>query len=848
SARAALDFDDLEQGTRALLTENAAVRARYRTEFKHLLVDEFQDTNRAQWDIVRALLPDDARGLFVVGDPKQSIYAFRGADVTVFEAARATVTAANGDIVALSESYRTHKHLIDLFNELFGQLLVRATPDALYQVEYGDRMTAFRPTTGEPPHVYLDLGVHPHRGDGTDDERAANHRRREAARIAAWIGARIAEARPIYDKAGRAYRPIQYGDFAVLFRRMTNVTLYEEAFKAAGLPYVTVAGRGFYDRQEVWDILNLLRALVNPADELALATALRSPLFNLSDEALFALRLAARDEPPVSLWDALGSPPSLLPDSERETVAFAAACLRDLRATAGRVTIAELLGDLMARTGYLATLTALPDGGRRRGNVEKLIAKARDGGRITLGSFTRYLQDLSARELREGEAALDVSGAIQLMTIHASKGLEFPAVVLADSGAKVGGRDDALLSVDPPACRVYDDAESKIVTTGALQMAKVRLEAREDAESRRLLYVAATRAADMLLISGQTTQGKDGALSPTGWLAWLCAALALDTLALDAPLALDGRWAGVVVSGYDAERDAPLEAQSLQLKPAETQISIQPTLMGLKSLAGLAAPPALLAPVKLRRTAMARALTATQIADLGCAFDIEDERERAYYRERWRRAVLRDAPSRIDTIQGTGRRYNARVLGEIVHRALRWWRKNTTRTEWAAALDAYAWDEGVIDADARDDLVNKAWTLLQNVTSTPLHQRIERAQQVYREVPFIYRTDQRQITGVIDVLLLTAENRWQIVDYKTASVPNWIAFEQHARRYHIQVGVYAAAALQLLDPSGTVAKVPVEVYIHYIRYATTVKIETGAWQGALTRLEPCIGELINEDG
>src|SRR5262249_30348907 len=158
-----------------------------------------------------------------------------------------------------------------------------------------------------------------------------------------------------------------YGDAALLFQATTHLTVYEEALKAEQIPYLTVAGKGYYDRQEVWDLLNLLRALYNPADQLSLAAGLRSPLFGLSGEAVVALRLVrwTRDEEgkPIPLWDALNQV-DFVPADEIALVYFARDTLRDLRRKAGRVTIAELLRLALDATGYLAMLTGLPDGKR----------------------------------------------------------------------------------------------------------------------------------------------------------------------------------------------------------------------------------------------------------------------------------------------------------------------------------------------------------------------------------------------------------------------------------------------------------------------------------------------------
>ena len=246
---------------------------------------------------------------------------------------------------------------------------------------------------------------------------------------------------------------------ALLFQAMTHVTLYEAALKAEGIPYLTVAGKGYYDRQEVWDLLNLLRALYNPLDNLSLAAALRSPLVQperrraAGAAADLRVKLANRSRCGTAL-----DQPEVVPADEIALVEFARVTLRDLRRKAGRVTIAELLRLALEATGYLAVLTGLPDGKRRRGNVEKLIDKAETSGRITLGAFTQYLRDMSENEVREGEAALESAGAVQLMTVHKSKGLEFPLVVLVDASYQ---RSTAAAGdlVNGLACKVYD-AES----------------------------------------------------------------------------------------------------------------------------------------------------------------------------------------------------------------------------------------------------------------------------------------------------------------------------------------------------------------------------------------------------
>ena len=325
-----------------------------------------------------------------------------------------------------------------------------------------------------------------------------------------------------FDKATGVTRPAQYGDVAILFQSLNNVALYEDALAELSIPYVTTAGRGYYDRQEVWDVLNLLQAVHNSADNLALASALRSPLFGLSDDTLFALRLSQREAGGHGLlWDALATGSDLTPADERDKVAFARDCLYELRTLAGRTPIAELLRRALSLTGYLATLTGLPDGRRRRGNINKLIEKAQASATISLGAFSQYLRDLSAREAREGDAAVDTHDAVSLMSVHASKGLEFPVVCVVDASWRRRGGQQALALVDDRlgvACKAFDDsAGSFYAPFGYRRIAELQSQ-KEEAERLRILYVAATRAQDLLIVSGQAAPTADGRWRSYGWL------------------------------------------------------------------------------------------------------------------------------------------------------------------------------------------------------------------------------------------------------------------------------------------------------------------------------------------
>ncbi|MBN1202991.1 MAG: UvrD-helicase domain-containing protein [Anaerolineae bacterium] len=858
--RAVLDFDDLESRARDLLRAYPDVAARHAAAFRHVLVDEFQDTNAAQRDIIYALSgvgQGDSGRLFVVGDPKQSIYAFRGADVSVFGDVRADLVRRGGAELPLSTSFRAHDRLVGAFNDLFGRILEAGSgPAGRYEVALGQPMEAFRPSDparfpvqAQPVTVFAfprpDKDAYP-------DFYADDFRRWEAWTLAHHMHNMVRRGVPVWDRdlphddlpggavvpdwageAGRgAYRPVQYGDMALLFQSMSSVSIYEDVFKAAGLPYVTVAGRGYFDRQEVRDLLCLLSALHNPADDLALAAALRSPLFGLSDNALFALRLALDEEgDPRPLWDTLfdAQAAPFFPADETGRRAFACETLLDLRALAGRATIADTLARALDLTGYAAVLTGLPDGARRRGNVDKLLALARESGRVSLGAFNAYARELSAREVREGEAAVEVEGAVTLMTVHSSKGLEFPVVILPDASWQRGTRR-GVFELDPEAgaaCRLpTDDPDADEPQPFAWAWAGALAERRDQAERRRLLYVGATRASEYLVVSGKLDR-----LGQRTWLqAWLDALGVTDEdlTPSNQPRALPFAWGECVlhVPGtppppddlLPRAPDAALAWDDPAVRAMQPVPDVEPVL------------PPLLAEVPVDRLAPARALTATHIAKLGRApyFQQPEQGYRVF-----RHSVLHDTPDPLRPLPGrhADDRALRRAVGEMVHRALQAWLLpgDTDPALLADRLRAYAWEADLFDEDQIALAVTQAIDLLRRFEASDLPRELNRARQVYRELPFVFRLNGREIHGVIDVLYFDRRGQWHVLDYKTAPVSAGGAYH-NAKRYYLQVGVYAAAV------EARVGQTP-DAHLYYIHPGRLVYVKPDCWQPALAQLD-----------
>lgn len=573
----ALDFDDLIQRTRTLLETYPTARTRWQAELRAVLVDEFQDTDDNQRAIVYALTGLDTTtpveqasclfppSLFIVGDGKQSIYRFRGADVSVFRRVEQDILNWQGQAVRLNTSFRTHPRLLGWINRITETVFFRERPLQPYEVVF-EPLQAHRPEpehtccvemhivveSDDVPSTDSDTDDGPSTGSGTDMQPmgwreklqagVAATRDTEAHILAERINALVqgAAGAIVYDGKQGKWRTPDYGDFALLFRTATVFEHYEQAFREAGIPYLTTAGRGYYGRKEVQDIIHLLHVLNDPLDEFALVGVLRSPLFALDDDTILHMRLTSPYKSLCSMFmtrspetgdrgPETGDPSQKSPvpgtpspvSLKDATVAFARETLRELYAMRGQMTVVELLRMALAKTGYLATISGLQDGDRRRANVEKLIEAARQTGTGGLSAFSAYLDTLLQSESREGEAPMEAEGSVRLMTIHRSKGLEFPIVVLPDLGHKPFAPRDMWLAHD-----IYGLAMQLRNETGqwekpaAYQMARYEEQRMDRAERERLLYVALTRACDYLMLSGPAAK-KDG----QDWLSWLINAM-----------------------------------------------------------------------------------------------------------------------------------------------------------------------------------------------------------------------------------------------------------------------------------------------------------------------------------
>ena len=506
----ALAFPDLEtHALRAL--DRPSVRADLHRRWRALLVDEAQDVNPTQARLLAALRADDAP-LTAVGDAKQSIYGFRGADAGVLEDLRDRVVADGGRAVELATSYRTHRDLVEAVNRVFD----RAWGDA------AGPLAAHRPTPEGLPAAVRWQRVR--RAGGASAAAAA-----EAEAIAAAILGWVRADPPVELATPAGPRPLGFGDVAVLARGHAVLAELETRLPALGVPVLNAGGGDVLATREAGDVRALLRAVVDPTDALAVAALLRSPFVAASDAdvARHVGRVAdvvrhvgrvadvvrhvghVADSRPW--WRRL---PEGDPATGRDGLERAGGLLGLLRrARAAGARASDLLELADDATGIRAVLAHLPRGARRvadHDGVVDLLRRLEQGAADALG-VVRRLERLVAAGVPVPRPPLRSGGAVTLSTIHAAKGLEWPAVVVADlAGGGRPDRDDVL--VDPEvgvALRWPDDRGGRTVPASFL-LAAAGAARRADEEGRRLAYVAFTRSRDLLLVSDRG--GPEGGL------------------------------------------------------------------------------------------------------------------------------------------------------------------------------------------------------------------------------------------------------------------------------------------------------------------------------------------------
>jgi ATP-dependent helicase/nuclease subunit A len=767
----ALDFEDLQLLARELLRGHDEIRERESWRFRSIMVDEFQDTNRLQCELVDLLARDDGE-LFFVGDEFQSIYRFRHADVEVFRERREQV----GGVLALTQNYRSRPEVLGVINHLFA-------PD------FGE---SFQPleAAGRFPDPAFGPGVELLVTDKESYADTGTHWRDAEAR---HIAARVHD---LVDSGEAAP-----GEIVLLFAAGTDARMYEEALRELGLPTFRATGRDYYHQQQVVDLLNYLRLLHNRYDDEALIGVLASPFVGVSNDGLVLLR---RNAPRRPLFCGLEKE---LPDglSDRDARLFQAFKQRydRLAAQASSLSLERLCERIVADHDYDLAVLAQWDGRRRYANLRKLARLARSYEELRgpdVQGFVRFVAEQDAVGASELEAVAEEEGTdvIRLLTIHSAKGLEFKVVVVADAGRDRGRPDaDEILCLPDGRLgfRVADPETGKRLVTAEYEAVRAAEQDAEEAERRRLYYVAMTRAIDRLIVSGAIGERGADAGTPIGWV---LDRLEATDLGLEPTVELERGGARVLVrlDRYAPEPElepVPLEEEQLELF-AIAENGHVPAAPALAPLTEVPAPP-------LHRV---RRLSYSALSLF----------ERCSYRYFAERVVgLRPADARGSGAGQPG--LAATEVGDAVHALL----EEIDLRAPAAPDDLPELVRARYPA-ATDEEVARIRGFVESYCSSQLAARVGSLPGAAAELPFAFEHDGVLLHGRIDVLSRDPGGRTAIVlDYKTNSLAEGTPEEIVERDYRLQRLVYALACFRA-------GAEEVEVVYHFLERPDAVVAQT----------------------
>ena len=763
-AHAVLDFSEVLVRALGLLRQmEEFAQSRYRLEsrYHHVLVDEFQDTSRAQWELVGLLVRSWGQGaglahagplppsIFIVGDRKQSIYSFRDSDASILDEAAAALELLRPDRDvrrSISRSFRSVPTLLAFVNDVCREIdKVPARRDG-FRYEETDQFPIdadLRDDAGET----LGLVV------ADSPEECAELTAGEIARL-------LAEGATVRDRDTGVRRAIRPGDIGILFRTRASHREFEEALERHAIPAYVYKGLGFFDADEIKDVVALMTYLADPLSDLRSAALLRSRVIGVSDEGLRLLAPRLSDalraaEPPTAA--------AILDDADRRALDLARAATIRWRGLVDRLPPAELLDVVLRDCAYHIELRG-PRCRQARENLKKiraLVRRIQNRGYVTLDRIVAHLDRLAVGD--EANAAIDALDAVNLMTVHASKGLEFPVVFVVNLARGTGNRRD------PIRVRTDGAGDDVSVAVGDFQSdADEDDAAREREETKRLLYVALTRARDRLYLGAVL---KDGQIQPgRGSLAEVLPATLLEQVTV-AARSRHVEW---------TSKDGTTHRMHICARVAD-QAGNGADASG--SPGGVER----IAPSGLR---LASNLPCAPASDFAIIADATAPRESVA-------AAMADAAG----VARDGSRGNnsSTVLGTVVHRLVERLGLGSLVTVDALRADALRClrHEEILDGDDEKLTADAAVAAYLSLRDHPDVRALYATGDVLHEVPFTMRRDGRIIRGTIDCLVMSGDVV-TVLEFKTG---------RPRREHELQAALYRAAAARLFPGASITSKI-----------------------------------------
>lgn len=788
--RRALDFYDLEEKVIRLLRNSSLVREELRERFKYILVDEYQDTNNLQKTLLDLLRGDD--NLFVVGDAQQSIYGFRDADLEVFLQHKEETIKRKGEVIRLDKNFRSRPEILSFVNLVFKNLWGGSGP-----VEGSKLLAAASFGKKEAPSVELIFAR------GKDVEEA----RRQEAALLSWRIQEIVEKKSLKTTrldGNEPLRPISYGDIAILLRSTGDIKLLERALSDLGIPFFVARGRGLYNTREISDLINLLKVVENPLDEVALAAVLRSPFVGVDDQCLFWLAYYRKARPQGIIYSLREADKiTEIRPSHRDRLKRFAEQLEEFRALKGRVPVGTFIRTILDKTHFDTKVLALPSGRQRYANLRKIVELARafeKKGVLELPEFFHVLSDLRLREIRESEASIDIekSDVVKLMTIHAAKGLEFPVVAVVDiARAMPNTTGDIIFSkkVGLGLKLINPLTQKPIITHGYGQIVE-DLRQKESRELERVFYVALTRAQEHLLLGaslGPRTEGE-----------WLRA------VAENLNLSLESESMPEILSfgneGYQIKiiTNKPTPHEVSPSFCALSQKEKQKIRMGEKLAFSAGVSPINKKILSYVRPASNPATQGDYIYSATEILSFQVCPRRYYFKYRLGLPSLTAPLSH----QKEGDEIGKGILGDIAHRVLERYRPSSNKLRLQEIIIQAFGEYLAEEADQEQVATIKRW--VEDFYSSPLGQEVRVAKEVEREIPFIFAYRGNPIRGKIDLLFSPEGQGWHLVDFKSTDM---------LEGYQFQMQLYSLAV------EAVYGRMPLEAVLFFLSSRTALPVD-----------------------
>lgn len=757
-----VDFDDLQFKLVALLKSDKPlcrkICGRYRKQFYEIMVDEFQDTDSLQWELITLL--SSGRNIFLVGDYKQSVYGFRGAEPNLFLSLEKDYFEKDyGARLELLENFRTDENLLDSINALFKDL-------------WQEDIFEFKPLLATQSQTH-ETPVECYKVHLKEDEALDSARMREAHVIAERI-------QKLHEEGTR------YGDIAILFQAMSQVGLFEQALKSRGIPYYAMSSRGFYSQPEVRDTLAYLQFLVNPHLDIPLAASLRSPMFQISNETLLRLSQFAKAEDEVTpLYRALPQIDQIdiIEPGEAKKLRFFNEVTEKMRDLKDRIRVSELIDRLLELTGYELSVLANPQGVRHFSNLKKLISLAREIEQkefLSLPDFVHSVRRLEAREARESEAQVEAEESgrvVRLLSIHRAKGLEFNVVFVADLARSHRSASSKAILTCPNygyGLQVKNELTGELERPRSWVVLDEELKEREQAERKRLLYVAATRAKKRLILSGvfkERKSAKESFHEMSSWMDWIHALNLVNAKVTD-------------VKDFSIKKTLKATAEKQQfrdfLNVARERYKDDKLEKSLKKMKKEAK--------RLIDDIEKREILPARVIDLPVSAYAAYQADPQKYRESYEIGYPdEDFEVKEDSYLRPEEELSASDYGTAVHSIL----EDLDFMKPEIELDRHI-EFHLNKSD--DKLKRETKKALSQFFKSDLFKKIQKSKQIKKELPFLINERHGLIHGIIDLLYEDEKGGVHLLDYKTGE-----GSEEKIESYGYgkQISIYAYAVFRL---------------------------------------------------